>query len=292
MVVSSGSSTSFIRFNPMHIKSPPHLRTSRPTSRGALCFVLFITCAFGACGPGEPPPEVCSSPLDEDGDGVSGCSDPDCWIAGGSCVEACATQFDEDGDGQAACADSDCWVDGGECAEVCDSDEDEDGDGAAGCDDSDCWGATGNCPEVCETDNDEDGDGNGGCEDSECWVEGGACAEKCTGGNDEDVDGTVDCEDPDCRLDKACAPTFTGEIQALFLQHCGKCHSGDEPAATLNFELYANMKEPSNYCTGQTRGECALFRILEPSMPQDCPGCVPKADVDQIAYWIEAGMPE
>ncbi len=208
------------------------------------------------------------------------------------CEEACLTQFDEDGDGLAACADDDCWVKGGSCAELCDSDNDEDGDGVSACADSDCWGATGDCPEVCESENDEDGDGKAGCADSQCWFVDGPCKEACTGGNDEDADEKTDCEDEDCRLDPDCAPNFTDDVKAVFIQHCGKCHTGEESLGGLDFSKFEDTQKPSIFCAGITKGECSLVRINEGTMPEDCPGCVPPEDVEQIAYWIEAGMPE
>jgi len=267
-----------------------------------LSLVLWATALLAATGPAgcDPAPtlEQCDSGQDEDQDGLVGCDDEDCWVAGGVCPEVCTTIFDEDGDGLDGCEDSDCWVAGGSCTEVCDEDGDEDGDGLDGCADDDCWLAGGECAELCDGGgNDEDGDGVSDCADSACWVMGGTCVEVCDeAGHDEDGDDAVDCADPDCADAPACIPSYAQDVQPIFLEHCygnnGGCHSDLQALGGLSFDGYDSLPLPSLYCGPmQTKAECSLFRILEPSMPEDCLGCVPQAHIDIIQAWVDAGIP-
>jgi len=80
----------------------------------------------------------CADGLDNDGDDLFDCEDPDC---GGNdfCIEfVCDDDLDEDGDGLFDCEDPDC-VTNDACIEfICDDGLDEDGDGLFDCDDDDC----------------------------------------------------------------------------------------------------------------------------------------------------------
>ncbi|NNE28652.1 MAG: T9SS type A sorting domain-containing protein [Saprospiraceae bacterium] len=65
------------------------------------------------CGGGTPPPdpEICDNGIDDDGDGLTDCEDPDCSNASNcqtSNPEICDNGIDDDGDGLTDCADSDC----------------------------------------------------------------------------------------------------------------------------------------------------------------------------------------
>ena len=255
-----------------------------------MAVVVIASCDSG------PSTEVCSGGEDEDQDTLIDCDDDDCWVASGSCSEACDTVFDEDGDGMDGCEDPDCWIEGGICPEECDEEGDEDGDGAAECADSDCWVAPSRCDEVCDAGgNDEDGDGAVDCDDDDCWRPDSGCSELCEGGNDEDGDGTVDCDDSDCDTAMVCIPTFLRDTQPILLEHCagymGMCHTDLMPLGGLSFDSYDDMTLPSLYCNGMNKAQCSLFRILEPTMPMDCLGCVPQPDIDVIQEWVDAGDP-
>jgi hypothetical protein len=263
-----------------------------------LAIALWCVAAATAMGPiacdASPSAEECSSGTDEDQDGLIGCADDDCWVPGGICAEVCDTIFDEDGDGRDGCEDPDCWLAGGVCEEECAEEGDQDGDGLVGCDDPDCWPG-GACDEQCGTGNDEDGDGFVDCGDDDCWIQSAGCLEVCFDGNDEDGDGLVDCDDDDCDGEVVCIPTFASELQPVFLEHCsgdlGMCHSDTTALGGLSFDSYDTLILPSLYCPNLTKAECSLFRILEPSMPQNCFGCVPQADIDLIQEWVDAGFP-
>ncbi len=95
------------------------------------------------CEQPSPVRPNCSDGLDDDGDGLIDCADPDCessWWC--SVVEQresnCVDGVDNDSDGLADCEDADCGV-LNECRESdCGNGLDDDGDGASDCVDVDC----------------------------------------------------------------------------------------------------------------------------------------------------------
>ncbi len=130
--------------------------------------------------------------------------------------DACSNRIDDDGDGLVDCDDPDCtgllW-----CAEVtgtaCSDGEDNDDDGAIDCDDTDCAGLASCVPvgevtaAACSNGNDDDGDGDQDCDDEDCrgfvFCAPGAVdteldADRCSDGVDNDLDGATDCADTGC----------------------------------------------------------------------------------------------
>jgi hypothetical protein len=103
--------------------------------------------------------ELCNNGIDDDGDNLIDCNDPDC-TADPACApvaEICNNGSDDDGDGAIDCQDTDCTADPA-CApnaEICNNGTDDDGDGNVDCNDPDCAAAS-----VCV--NGELG-GGGGC---------------------------------------------------------------------------------------------------------------------------------
>jgi hypothetical protein len=84
--------------------------------------------------------EDCTNGVDDDGDGLTDCEDPDCAeLPTCELVEICNNEgVDDDGDGLADCDDPDCF-DNPYCLElVCDDAEDNDGNGLVDCDDPMC----------------------------------------------------------------------------------------------------------------------------------------------------------
>ncbi len=132
-------------------------------------------------------PEACANVVDDDGDGLADCADPDC---DGSCPESCDDARDNDADGAVDCDDQDCV---GACPEDCANGWDDDGDGRIDCSDVDCVMAS--CSEVCADGRDNDADGLADCLDADC---DGECPEACTDGRDNDGNGLADCNDPFC----------------------------------------------------------------------------------------------
>ncbi|MEM6722626.1 MAG: hypothetical protein AAF598_01240 [Bacteroidota bacterium] len=86
--------------------------------------------------------EICTNTIDDDGDGLVDCDDPNCSNATNcqSPSEICDNTIDDDGDGLVDCNDPDCTSDAN-CpviAEICNNSIDDDGDGLVDCDDPDC----------------------------------------------------------------------------------------------------------------------------------------------------------
>ncbi|MFH2009389.1 MAG: hypothetical protein ABI333_22550 [bacterium] len=151
--------------------------------------------------------EDCVNGLDDNGDGLIDCDDPQC-TGHAYCNPYreldCDNGVDDDGDGQIDCDDSDCQL-----TQVCNRDtelackdgQDNDHDGLIDCQDPDCWGAPGPCFEQqCCDGIDNDGDGLTDCEDPDCAPCSCSATEEwnCTNGVDDDGDGLKDCEDDDC----------------------------------------------------------------------------------------------
>jgi len=168
-----------------------------------------VELAIANCNRCAPPGEICDNGVDDDGDTLIDCDDPDC-------VEHPA-----------------CTPPG----EICDNDVDDDGDQLVDCDDPDCaqfpgCGPPGACGDpqansCCIV------HANPYCDDAECCA--AVCAadpfccasswdslcvnraiaicsvcapptEICDNGVDDDGDQLVDCDDPDCVEHPACAP--------------------------------------------------------------------------------------
>lgn len=153
---------------------------------------LFLSCS----GPIDPVLELCEDGIDNDGDGLRDCFDPDC-------SDRCPTEqncndgLDDDQDQRIDCDDPDC--DSVCTHELCDG-EDRDSDGLVDCDDPDC---SKYCPEICDDGWDNDADGDIDCTDSDC-IDTPECLERCSDGEDNDGDGFTDCLDPECDLNPDC----------------------------------------------------------------------------------------
>ncbi|MFH2011067.1 MAG: DUF4215 domain-containing protein [bacterium] len=159
-----------------------------------------------------PNPETnCSDRVDNDGDGLVDCEDPDCannsW-----CQAYCGDGFVDPGeqcdDGNTTSGDgcdSSCMLE--VSPELCSDGIDNDADGLVDCADPDCMNnpACGTCGngiveagEMCDDGNSTLGDG---CDDR-CMLEENAYS--CSDGMDNDMDGLVDCADPDCSGHSSC----------------------------------------------------------------------------------------
>ena len=157
--------------------------------------------------------EICGNQIDDDGDGLTDCADPDCKNDP-SCAgtpEVCTNGFDDDGDGFVDCQDTDC-KNHPSCTtkpkEQCTNGIDDDSDGLTDCNDPDCFNHSSckSTPENCTNGYDDDGDGLIDCKDPQCFTHP-ACkkTENCTNKVDDDGDGLADCYDPDCYNHPACA---------------------------------------------------------------------------------------
>jgi len=149
----------------------------------------------------------CTNGADDDGDGPVDCADPDCQQDPDCHPEvelACADGLDNDRDGLFDCDDPDC--NGSDaCGEKCGDGIDNDGDGLVDCDDDQCIEAPNCRQEDCANGVDDDDDGDTDCADADC-AEAPDCAwvERCDDGIDNDGDGDIDCADDDCLTNPWC----------------------------------------------------------------------------------------
>ncbi len=185
-------------------------------SRHALAFALVTALSLAApagCGGIDETAlvglENCANGVDDNGDGLTDCGDPQC-VGHAYCLGyvelACDNGADDDGDGDVDCEDADCNQDPAchpEVELVCNDGLDNDGDGLTDCQDDDCAQA-GTCQEICDDGLDNDGDGDVDCQDVDCTGALGCVPERCDNGVDDDADGDVDCEDIDCRFAPPC----------------------------------------------------------------------------------------
>ncbi|MBU1222008.1 S-layer homology domain-containing protein [Myxococcota bacterium] len=171
-------------------------------------FVIFFAVIAMACAGNNVEGEKCGDGVDNDGDGLIDCQDPDCFYSCPS-VENCSDGEDNDHDSLVDCEDPDCF-DYANCQnpEICNDAADNDGDGLIDCADPDC-GTYAGCNQTNENCNDltdNDGDGLIDCADSDCqgtvFCSG---SENCADGVDNDGDGQVDCADSDCSSTAICS---------------------------------------------------------------------------------------
>ncbi len=86
-----------------------------------------------------PPPFEgnCGDGIDDDGDGLVDCNDPDCANSNVCIVEICNNGIDDDGDGWTDCSDTECFA-LSYCVEICDNGIDDNGNGLVDDDDPQC----------------------------------------------------------------------------------------------------------------------------------------------------------
>lgn len=101
------------------------------------------------------------------------------------------------------------------------------------------------------------------------------------------ADGGVTCVVP---------TTYLGDVQPVLETHCTPCHAGSSADTCAGGAClatsYADTQLPSYYCPGKTKGECALVRVLEPSMPLGALGSVPADGIEALQRWVLTGMSE
>jgi cysteine-rich repeat protein len=188
----------------------------------------------------------CGNGLDDDGDGVVDCTDPDCWAdpacGAATCGNGVVDAGEECDDGNAVNGDGcdvTCMLETN--GELCSDRLDNDGDGLVDCADPDCAsypGCAGYCGdgildagEECDDGNDVDGDGCG----TDCLVEGTETV--CDDGLDDDGDGLVDCADPQCYEDSSCAPVCgNGIVEEAEMCDDGNALDGDGCSASCMLE--------------------------------------------------------
>ncbi len=175
---------------------------------------LVITIEGSGSGTTTEDESSCSSGVDNDLDGLTGCEDSDC--VGLSYCEAtestCNDGYDNDADGLIDCLDEDC--NGISSCEfpteiTCNDGVDNDADGLIDCLDYNCDGLINSdgaycelTESYCEDGSDNDGDGAIDCGDTDCEMETVCMTEEdddtCSDTIDNDGDGAIDCYDSVC----------------------------------------------------------------------------------------------
>lgn len=105
--------------------------------------------------------------------------------------------------------------------------------------------------------------------------------ESCASPDDEDCDG---------QSDEGCFVTYTNDVQPILGAKCAPCHTGGGSGMHNMGISYADTQLPSYYCSGKKKGECALVRIQNGTMPGSPP--VTPAEQTIIDTWIGLGMPQ
>jgi hypothetical protein len=159
--------------------------------------------------------EDCGNGLDDDGDGLADCLDPNCATDVGCLpTEICTNGLDDDGDFDIDCVDADCSTDPACVVEICNNGNDDDADGDVDCADTDCTQSVFCAVELCANGLDDDLDGDTDCADVDCTLSpscGAPAQEVCTNGVDDDGDLYVDCADAGCESDPTCAQEDCGD---------------------------------------------------------------------------------
>ena len=95
------------------------------------------------CVLAPPPFETnCTNGIDDDGDGLIDCNDPDCVASNECTIEICDNGIDDDGDGWIDCSDTECY-NLSFCLEICDNGIDDNGNGLIDSDDPQCSTSSG-----------------------------------------------------------------------------------------------------------------------------------------------------
>ncbi|MEZ4408034.1 MAG: MopE-related protein [Polyangiales bacterium] len=190
--------------------------------------------------------EVCDNRVDDDGDGLVDCSDPDCRAAPACmmCIPTgpenvgmnCFDGVDNDCNGVADCADFACATIPACCrptglennAMACADGRDNDCNGLTDCADPACASVPACCRPTsrveagtaCFDGVDNDCDGQRDCADPDCATQPMCCRPTapentpaaCRDGADNDCDGLTDCADPQCNGVPGCACVPSPEV--------------------------------------------------------------------------------
>ncbi len=236
------------------------------------------TVNYDACS--TIPAEICDDHIDNNGNDLIDCDDPDCYqmsvcqksedqtapgdgnpghSAATIAVEICDNNTDDDNNGLKDCMDPACYKSSicklGNVYEICDDHIDNDLNGLIDCADPACiysalcvtLGA-----EICGNNIDDDKNGMIDCEDPACFTVP-ACGKKteiCGNNIDDDKNGKIDCKDPVCATHASCSKTADTENCSNALDDDGDgaidCNDADcrDDAACV--------KDEQNFCPDGT----------------------------------------
>lgn len=143
--------------------------------------------------------EICDNELDDDGDGLVDCLDPECGGTDSCAAKPTCGPGDSDGDGLVDCFDPDCA-------------------GTPACFESDCHDQI-----------DNDGDGLADCFDIDCLPQCRRPIPECEDGVDHDGDGLIGDAEPDCPrpIYPGCGDYYTCAVE----EGCGCTSSVDCPSS-------------------------------------------------------------
>jgi hypothetical protein len=214
-------------------------------------------CAGGTTTSNQPKTEICDNDLDDDGDHMLDCFDPDCYSS-----PVCASGL-----------------------EICNNGVDDDGDSLVDCDDPQCatHSACTTSPENCSNGLDDDGDGNTDCADSDCAsnVLCQAGAENCVNGIDDDGDSAIDCADLDCASHSACQTASTCTEDNIYVgAPAGGCTAGNQCGITYqNPNYFPQCRASSTFAGGSNYGACGTGGVCPfGSLCDASYGCMPFCD--------------
>ncbi|MBO4351691.1 MAG: trypsin-like serine protease [Proteobacteria bacterium] len=162
--------------------------------------------------PTPPIYEDCTNGVDDNGDGLSDCNDPQCMSELVCQPENCTNGVDDNGNGKADCEDPACTSELSCQPENCTNGVDDNGNGAIDCEDTQCYEDAWCKVEHCDNGIDDNRDGLADCDDPQCLFDSScetaptpiSLAEDCTNGVDDNGNGFVDCDDELCAQDPAC----------------------------------------------------------------------------------------
>jgi hypothetical protein len=122
-----------------------------------------------------------------------------------------------------------------------------------------------------------------------------AASENCNTPTDDNCNGQVN---EGCTV----SVTYAADVQPILQTHCAPCHTVSGSGGANFATEYAGTQLSSYYCSGMTKGACALVRIQNGTMPQGkgCTGnpatdagnsaCLTAAQQATLQAWIAGGQ--
>ena len=178
--------------------------------------------------------ENCSNKVDDNGDGLIDCDDPQC-ADNAECkpaiFEICDNEIDDNANGLIDCQDPQCANSVYCKAEICNNEIDDNADGLIDCNDAQCSAELHCQPEICDNGEDDNGDGRTDCRDPQCSDAPnckGTGIEICNNKIDDNQNGLIDCDEPSCESTLYCVIIARGK------ELCGEHATDDNGDGVVN----------------------------------------------------------